>query len=173
MSKVLNASATTLYWKIVLFLLILSISAVSAYFLIYQEEFIFIIIIGFSCFFIPWSYFELLEVSELKRRQFQKLAIKEEHLLFEHLRQRGGEKISLPVAYENIKSIGVKKSCLSVQVVRRQNWNGTANEFFIPMGTVPKSQLFALPSNQRQRAEIINFLTNKGVEMEQPTKRYL
>jgi hypothetical protein len=165
MSMVLNASATKLYWRIFLFSLILTSSAISAYFLIYQEEFIFIILIGFSCFLIPWSYFELLEVSELKRRQFQKLAIKEEHLVFEQLRRRGGDKIALPVTFDNIKCVGIDKSCLTIEVVRRQNWNGAANEFFIPMGNVPKSQLFALPANHSQRIEIINFLTNKGIDI--------
>jgi hypothetical protein len=172
MTKALKVSSTRLFWRTILFLLILTVSILSAYFLIYDEEFIYMIVIGFSCFFIPWSYFELVEVSELKRRQFQKLVIEEDHLLFEHLPKYGGVKLTLPVDYSNIKNITINKSCLSVQVVRRQNWKGLTQDFFMPIGPVPKSQRFSLPTNHVQRAEILNFFSTKGIRIDHKPTRF-
>jgi hypothetical protein len=113
-----------------------------------------------------------VEVNELKKRQFQKLVIEEDHFLFEHLPQRGGEKVTLPVDYTNIKNIEVHKSCLSIEVVRRQNWNGVPQEFFMPMGPVPKLQRFSLPASQSQRVEILNFLASKHIDVAHKPKRF-
>ena len=169
MTKVLNVSSAQLYWRVALFLLVLAVLVISSYFLIYHEQFVNVIVILFSCFFIPWSYHDLLDVYKLRAKQFQRLTIKEEHFLFEHLTQRGGEKISLCVAFININSIEVDKYGLAVEVVRRQNWIGVPQDFFIPMGSVPKLQRFVLPS--KQRAEILNFLSNKGIDIKHKTKR--
>ena len=173
MIKTLKVSSARINWITALFLFTLAISIVSVYFLIYYEEFAYIIVIGFSSFLIPWSHSELIEMNELKKRQFQKLVIEEDHFLFENLPQRGGVKISLLVDYSNIKNIEIHKTYLSVEVVRRQNWNGVSQEIFMPMGSVPKVQRFSLPANHRQSAEILNFLASKELQINYKTKRFV
>jgi hypothetical protein len=113
-------------------------------------------------FLIRWSYKDARTAKLLQLAQFQVLHIDEAHFSFEHLPKKAGEQIVLNVIHGNIKSIRIRGARLYVLVARHQNWIGLGQEIFIPVGTVPKMQVFALPYNRAKRALYIHELQTLG-----------
>ena len=162
MTKELKVSLVNFYWKTSLFLSIVVMSLLSLYYLITYEYSSLIIIVGFSCFFIPWSFFLTLNELDNCRMQFQKVSIEDEYLLFENLPWQGGA-VYAQIAFKNVKSVTTQGPKLNVLFVQRPEWDGQNNDFIIPFGKVPKLQIFSLSWNWKKRRAIIRLLESKGL----------
>jgi hypothetical protein len=159
----LKVSSSNLFWKTALFLSMSSILLIGVYFLIYEECSSLIILVGLCCFFVPWSYFKVLDALDLMKKQFQKVCIEDDFLLFEHLPLQGGSTASAQIEYKNIKSVTMKGSQLNILFVQRFEWEGDPCDFITPSGFVPKLQVFSLTWNKKKRRATIALLESKGL----------
>ncbi len=163
--KVLKIDSTILHLKIALFIVGFFGIVVSTYFLYFGNSTILIFNLVLASFFIPWSFFLGLGEWDKHRKQFQKMTIEDEYLLFEHLPLQGGHSVCAQIDFKNIESIQIKFTGIHVLFVRRYEWEGEACDFITPSGYVPKLQIFSLSLNTRKRREILSLLESKGIEL--------
>lgn len=163
MMKVLKVDSTRFYLKTVLFLIGFIGLLINLYFLYSAESTTLIIILVAASFFIPWSFFSAIGERDIQRKQFQKMTIEDESILFEHLPLQGGREVSVQIYFKNIKSVSVKGLKLYILFVQRFEWEGDSCDFITPSGFVPKLQTFSLAFNSRKRRAIIELLESKGL----------
>ena len=163
MDKVLKVDSTKFYVKAVLFSIGFIGLLINLYFLYLAESTANIIILVVASFLIPWSFFSAVGERDMLRKQFQKMTIEDESILFEHLPLQGGREVSVQIDFKNIKSITVVGLKLHVLFVQRFEWEGDSCDFITPSGFVPKLQVFSLAFNSRKRRSIIALLESKGL----------
>ena len=171
MRKTLSVSSVHLYQKIALLLLTAVASIPSLYFLLDTEWYFLLIGVVLVIVLLRSSYLAVLDARKLKAKQFQTLVLEDEHFVFKNAPKGGGERVSVAVHYDNIKSVGIQGASLYVLLVRRQNWKGLGQDYFAPVGVAPKLQLFALPSSSSERALLFHYLQTQGFRIERKIKR--
>lgn len=162
MRKTLSVSKHLFYTKIGILSLLMAVFLLMCYLWWFNDAMVYLAGIIILPFLISWSYKDARAAKALQLAQFQMLHIDDIHFTFENLPKKGGEQMVLSVIHENIKTIRVKGPRLYVLVARRQNWIGVGQDVFMPVGTVPKMQVFALPYNKAQRALYIHELQTQG-----------
>jgi len=163
MNKVLKVDSTRFYVKTVLFLIGFVGLLANLYFLYNDESTKLIIILVAASFFIPWSFFSAIGERDIQRKQFQKMTIEDEYIVFEHLPLQGGRDVSVQIDFKNIKSFTVKGLKLHVLFVQRFEWEGEPCDFITPSGFVPKLQVYSLTLNTKKRRAIIQLLNSKSL----------
>jgi hypothetical protein len=163
MNKVLKVDSTRFYVKTVLFLIGFIGLLANLYFLYSDESTKLVIILVAASFFIPWSFFSAIGERDIQRKQFQKMTIEDECIVFEHLPLQGGRDVSVQIDFKNIKSFTVKGMKLHVLFVQRFEWEGDACDYITPSGFVPKLQVFSLALKMKKRRAIIELLESKGL----------
>jgi hypothetical protein len=163
MDKVLKVDLTRFYVKSAIFLIGLIGLLINLYALFNSESTILIIIPVVASFFIPWSFFSAVGERDILRKQFHKMTIEDEYIVFEHLPLQGGRDVSVQIDFKNIKSFTVKGLKLHVLFVQRFEWEGDACDFITPSGFVPKLQVYSLTLNTKKRRAIIQLLNSKSL----------
>lgn len=165
MNNVLKVSRAIFNFKLFLFISA-SVGFIVSLYVSYQRDSPSLFIeVGLASFILPWSFFSALSERDKSNKQFQRLTIELDHLLFEHLPLQGGTTTSAQIDFKNIESIQLKWTSIDVLFVRRYEWEGVQCEFITPSGFVPKLQVFSLTMNKRRRQEIIDLLSSKGIKL--------
>lgn len=165
MNNLLKVSRTIFYFRLFVFILASVGFVLSLYVSYLRDSPSLFVEVGLASFILPWSFFSALSEWDKSKKQFQRLTIDTDHLLFEHLPLQGGTSANALIDFKNIDSVQIKWTSIHVLFVRRYEWEGAQCEFITPSGFVPKSQVFSISMNKRKRREILDLLYSKGIEL--------
>lgn len=165
MNNVLKINKSNYVLKAMIFLVACVGFIYSLYVSYHRDSASLFIEVGLASFILPWSFFSALSEWDKSKKQFQRLTIQPDHLLFEHLPLQGGTTTSAQIDFKNIESIQLNWTSIDVQFVRRYEWEGVQCEFITPSGFVPKLQVFSLTMNKLRRQEVIDLLSSKGIKL--------